>query len=430
MDRFVASAPRGDALSTIRVVWTISALSLASLLTVPAACAQADKPGTVHHISANLPPPYATLPAANPPHVVKRPADAKLAAPSGFAATEFLTGLDRPRTLQTAPNGDIFLAESGADRIDVIHAPDGAPHASGYSVFAAGLDRPFGVAFYPPSSDPRWVYVADETSVVRFPYRDGDLRARGKAETVVPDLPAGGHWTRALVFTPDGKHMLVSVGSASNDAEAGMKLEHDRADILQFDPDGSHERIYASGLRNASDIAIDPATRALLAVVNERDGLGDNLPPDYLTRVKPGGFYGWPWYYVGDHADPRQRNDPHRALASSVLTPDLLIQAHSAPLGLVVYGGHQFPAAYKGDVFVALHGSWNRSTRTGYKIIRVPMKNGAPSGDYVDFVTGFRLPNGKVWGRPVGLTVAADGSLIFSDDGSGTLWRVSYADKR
>ncbi|MBU6506791.1 MAG: PQQ-dependent sugar dehydrogenase [Alphaproteobacteria bacterium] len=396
---------------------------LAATVFGSSAWAQADRPSTAHRISADLPPPYATPPAANPPRIVARPADAVLAAPPGFSVSEFLGGLTRPRLLTTAPNGDIFVAESAAGRVTVVRAPTGAPQAGQHEIFAADLNRPFGIAFYPPGPDPRWVYVANEESVVRFPYRNGDLRASGPPETVIRNLPAGGHWTRSLAFTPDGKHLLVSVGSASNDAEAGMALEADRADILEFDPDGGHKTIYASGLRNAVDIRFDGD--ALLAVVNERDGLGDDLPPDYLTRVQPGGFYGWPWYYIGAHADPHHRGE-HPELAHAVLTPDLLIQPHSAPLGLVVYEGAQFPPEYKGDVFVALHGSWNRSVRTGYKVVRVRMKDGAPTGEYDDFVTGFLLPNGTVWGRPVGVTVARDGALIFSDDGSGTLWRVAY----
>ncbi len=202
----------------------------------------------------------------------------------------------------------------------------------------------------------------------------------------------------------------AGVGSASNDAEDGMERETDRADILEFDPDGGHKTVYASGLRNASDIGIAADGSTLLAVVNERDGLGDDLPPDYLTRVQPGGFYGWPWYYIGDHADPHHRGK-RPELAHAVLTPDLLIQPHSAPLGLAVYEGAQFPSDYKGDIFVALHGSWNRATRTGYKIVRVRMRDGVPTGEYDDFVTGFLLSNGMVWGRPVGVTVA-DGRIV------------------
>ena len=341
-----------------------------ALLGAPAAWAQADRPGAVHRISSNLPPPYATPSAGNPPHIVSRPADARLVAPPGFTVTEFLSGLVQPRLLRTAPNGDIFVAESAAGRISIVRAPAGAERAKQREIFATGLNRPFGIAFYPPGPDPRYVYVANENSVVRFPYRNGDLRASGPAETIVASLPVGHHWTRSLAFTPDGQHLLVSVGSGSNDAEGGMAIEADRADILQFDPDGGHKSIYASGLRNAVDIAFLPGTGTLVATVNERDGLGDDLPPDYLTRVKPGGFYGWPWYYIGDHPDPRHPGE-HPELARSVLVPDLLIQPHSAPLGLVVYDGAQFPADYKGDIFVAFHGSWNRATRTGYKNTRI-----------------------------------------------------------
>src|SRR5215469_4405227 len=402
------------------------ALLAAALLGSPA-WAQADQPGTVHRVSANLPAPYATPPVSNPPRLVKRPADAALAAPPGFTVSEFLGGLTRPRLLRTAPNGDIFVAESAADRVTVVRAPAGATQAAQHEIFASDLYRSFGIAFYPPGPDPRWVYIANEESVVRFPYRNGDLHASGPPEIIIRNLPAGGHWTRSLAFTPDGKHLLVSIGSASNDAEAGMGLETDRADILEFDIDGGHKQVYASGLRNAVDIRF--AGDSLLAVVNERDGLGDDLPPDYLTRVTPHGFYGWPWYYIGAHPDPEHRKDTHPELAGGVLTPDLLIQPHSAPLGLAVYEGAQFPADYKGDVFVALHGSWNRAMRTGYKIVRVRMKDGVPTGEYDDFVTGFLLPNGTVWGRPVGVTVARDGALIFSDDGSGTLWRVAYTKK-
>src|SRR5579875_1361608 len=295
---------RRQARSNPGVSWiAASALGLLAMtamaVSAPAAWAQADRPGTVHRISDDLPAPYATEPVANPPRVVVRPSEARLAAPPGFAVTEYLGGLKRPRLIRTAPNGDIFVAESAADRVSAVR--DGKR-----STFADGLDRPFGIAFYPPGPDPRWVYIANTDSVVRIPYRSGDLQARGKAEIVVHDLPSGGHWTRSLAVTPDGRHLLVSVGSASNDAEGGMAAEADRADILEFDPDGGRKSVYASGLRNAVDIRFDGDS--LLAVVNERDGLGDDLPPDYLTRGTRGGFYGWPWYYIGAHPDPAQRD--------------------------------------------------------------------------------------------------------------------------
>jgi glucose/arabinose dehydrogenase len=386
-----------------------------------------DAPGVTHRISASLPAPYATASASNGPSIVAAPAGVLPKVPAGFTVARFATGLTNPRDMRTAPNGDIFLAESQAGRIRIIPASSGSGPIDSPPVFATGLNRPFGIAFYPPGPDPHYVYVANTDSVVRFAYRSGDLKAAGAAETVVAELPHnGGHWTRSIVFSPDGKTLYVSVGSGSNDAEHGEDAERERADILAFTPEGKDRRIFALGLRNAVDLAIEPKRGTLLASVNERDGLGDDLPPDYFTRVTPGGFYGWPWFYIGDHPDPRHKG-AHAELAGTVLTPDVLIQPHSAPLGIAVYTGAQFPAAYRGDVFVALHGSWNRAIRTGYKVVRVRMTDGVPSGAYEDFLTGFVASDGDVWGRPVGVTVAKDGALIVSDDASGTLWRVAYS---
>jgi glucose/arabinose dehydrogenase len=242
---------------------------------------------------------------------------------------------------------------------------------------------------------------------------------------IVPDLPEGRHWTRDIQFTPDGGTMLVSVGSGSNDAEEGIEQEKNRADILAYNPDGTNLRVYASGLRNPVTIAFDAERGDLWTTVNERDGLGDNLPPDYATRVVKGGFYGWPWYYIGAYEDP---NNPgqHPELKDKVRTPDVLFQPHSAPLGFAIYNGKQFPPEYRGDIFVALHGSWNRANRTGYKLVRVRLNHGKPTGEYDDFLTGFVTPDGNVWGRPVGITVAPDGALLMSDDASGTIWRIAY----
>ena len=386
-----------------------------------------DAPGVAHRVTAaDMPAPYATPSARNGPRIVEQPPGAALKVPAGFSVSAFFTGLTNPRELRTAPNGDIFIAESQAGRIRIIRAPAGAARAGQDSIFAQGLDRPFGIAFYPPGPDPHYVYVASTDSVVRFPYQSGDLKASGGPETIIANLPHnGGHWTRSLAFSPDGKTLYVSVGSSSNDADNGELAEAGRADILAFDPDGGNKRIFASGLRNAVDLAVLSESGVLVASVNERDGLGDDLPPDYLTRVTQGGFYGWPWFYIGDHADPRHLHE-HDELANSVLIPDLLIQPHSAPLGIAVYTGRQFPEEYRGDVFVALHGSWNRAIRTGYKLIRVRMKDGAPTGIYEDFLVGFLTPDGDVWGRPVGVTVTGDGALIMSDDATGTLWRVAY----
>ena len=387
----------------------------------------ADAPGVAHRVTvADMPAPYATPSARNGPRIVEQPPGAALKVPAGFSVSAFFTGLTNPRELRTAPNGDVFVAESQAGRIRIIRAPASAARAQQDSIFAQGLDRPFGIAFYPPGPDPHYVYVANTDSVVRFPYQSGDLKASGGPETIIANLPHnGGHWTRSLAFSPDGKTLYVSVGSSSNDADNGELAEAGRADILAFDPDGGNKRVFASGLRNAVDLAVLSESGVLVASVNERDGLGDDLPPDYLTRVTQGGFYGWPWFYIGDHPDPRHLHE-HDELADRVLIPDLLIQPHSAPLGIAVYTGRQFPEEYRGDVLVALHGSWNRAIRTGYKLIRVRMKDGAPTGIYEDFLVGFLTPDGDVWGRPVGVTVAGDGALIMSDDATGTLWRIAY----
>jgi glucose/arabinose dehydrogenase len=297
--------------------------------------------------------------------------------------------------------------------------------------FATGLAQPFGLAFYPAGPDPQFLYVANTDSVVRFPYRSGDLRARGKPERVT-ELPSGGrltgggHWTRDIAFSKDGAKLYASVGSKTNvDDERAEPEERNRARIFQFNPDGSGRKLYAWGIRNAVGIAVHPETGELWASVNERDGLGDDLVPDYVTRVREGGFYGWPWFYLGNHPDPRHPG-ARPDLASQVITPDVLLQAHSAPLGMLFYEGDQFPNEYRGDAFVAFHGSWNRATRTGYEVVRIPLDHGKPKGIYEDFLTGFVTPEGNVWGRPVELTVTKDGALLISEDGNNTIWRVSY----
>jgi glucose/arabinose dehydrogenase len=405
-----------------------------------------DAPGVTRHITpGSMPPPYATQSAARGPSVIARPAGAVLHVPPGFVVDEFASGLDQPRTLRVAPNGDVFLAESGADRIRVFRAADGAARPEQSVVFAEGVAQPFGIAFWPPGPNPRFVYVAGTGRVVRFPYQSGDLRARGAAEVVVPHLPEGGHWTRDVVFSPDGRRMFVSVGSGSNagtemaaknpadarawDAAHGTGAawddEQDRADVLVFDAEGRGGRVFATGLRNCVAETLAPVDDALWCVVNERDGLGDNLPPDYATSVRAGAFYGWPWYYIGDHQEPRLRN-ARPDLAPHVTVPDVLIQPHSAPLGIAFYQGRQFPLAYRGDAFVTLHGSWNRSQRTGYKVVRLRFAGARPTGEYEDFLTGFVVSDQAVWGRPVGVAVARDGALLVSEDGNGTVWRVSY----
>ena len=388
-----------------------------------------EQPGKVHKITAqDLPAPYATESAGNGPKVVPRPDGMWPKAPAGFTVQQYATGLDNPRAIRTAPNGDFFLAESSSGKIKVFRGitADGKPQQT--SVFATGLNQPYGIAFYPPGDNPQWVYIGNTDSVVRFAYRNGDLKASGPAQHIA-DLPhGGGHWTRDVQFTSDGKKMFVAVGSSSNvDDPDTHPEEKNRADILEFNPDGSEMRVYAYGIRNAgAGLAIHPKTGELWCSTNERDGLGDNLVPDYITHVEEGGFYGWPWWYIGGHQDPRHQGK-HPELKDKTLVPDVLLQPHTASLQMTFYDGAQFPAEYQGDIFASQHGSWNRSVRVGYEVIRVPMhQTGRASGEFEDFVTGFVVDNGHVWGRPVGITVAQDGSLMMTDDGSNSIWRISY----
>ena len=338
--------------------------------------------------------------------------------------------------MRTAPNGDVFVVESGPGDIKVFRGIDanGKPQQS--EVFAKGFAQPFGLAFYPSGPNPEWIYVGNTDSVVRIPYRNGDLKASGPAQKLT-DLPGGGHlrggghWTRDITFSPDDKKMYVSVGSHSNDDDADTHpAEFHRADVLEFNPDGTGLKVYAWGIRNCVGIATQPKTGDIWCSVNERDELGDNLVPDYITHVTPGGFYGWPWWYMGGHQDPRQKGK-HPELQSKVITPDVLLQPHNASLEMTFYEGNQFPQEYQGDIFASEHGSWNRAPRTGYEVIRVPLHgNGKATGEYEDFLTGFVTADGNVWGRPVGVTVAKDGSLLVTDDGSNSIWRVSYQGKR
>jgi glucose/arabinose dehydrogenase len=406
----------------------------------------ADKPGLTRHLTAaDLPKPGATSSVANGPRSVPRPVSAIPQVPAGFKVELFADGLSGPRIMRVAPNGDVFVAETHADRIRVLRAPDGGSKPTVNEVYASGLNRPFGIAFFPSGDNPRWVYVANTDSVVRFPYRPGDLKASGKPEIVVAELPrGGGHWTRDIAFTRDNRRMLISVGSASNDAE-GMRAppgglpswsdqhplgaswgdETDRAAVLAFDPDGKNPGIFATGIRNCVGLAIHPVTGDVWCSTNERDGLGDDLVPDYVTRVREGSFYGWPWFYIGDHQDPRHAGE-RPDLKGRVTIPDVLIQPHSASLGLTFYNGNAFPAEYRGDGFAAEHGSWNRSRRTGYKVVRIRLKDGIPTGAYEDFVTGFVVNDSEVWGRPVGVAVAHDGALLVSEDSNGTIWRITH----
>ena len=390
-----------------------------------------DAPGVRRKITINdLARPFATPSAKNHPKIVKRPEGAWPKVPAGFEVTEFATGLTQPRVITRAPNGDLFVSESKANQVRIIRDADGDGKPEVSEVFADGLSRPFGIAFYPPGPDPKFVYVGNTGSVVRFPYKSGDTKASGPAKVLVDDIPSGnesvgggGHWTRDLEFSTDGKTLYVSVGSQSN-VDDGPK-ENRRACILAFDPAGKNEREFASGIRNPVGLATHPETGQLWTSVNERDGLGDNLVPDYITHVEKGQFYGWPWYYIGGHQDPRHEGKKSE-LADKVVIPDVLLQSHMASLDLTFYTGEQFPKKYKNDAFAGEHGSWNRARRVGYKVIRVPMENGKATGAFEDFMVGFVTPDGDVWGRPVGVAVAEDGALMVTDDASGTIWRVAY----
>jgi glucose/arabinose dehydrogenase len=388
-----------------------------------------DAPGVRRLIAVgDIPQPYDTPSSDNGPKIVSRPAQAWPQVPPGFEVDLLAEGLSNPRKIITAPNGDLFIAESGPGRVKVLRqGQDGK--VINTSLFAEHLRQPFGIAFYPPGPNPRYVYVGNTDSVVRFPYQNGDLTARGPEEMIVPDIPGGGrlrgggHWTRDIVFSQDGKKMFVSVGSHSNVSDDPQ--EKHRADVLEYNPDGTGFRIYAWGIRNAVGLAIEPQTGELWGSVNERDALGDNLPPDYITHIQENGFYGWPWYYIGNHPDPRHAGE-HPELAGKVIVPDVLLQAHSASLCMTFYTATQFPARYRGCIFAAEHGSWNRARRTGYKIICVPIHDGKSSGEYDDFMTGFVVDAGHVWGRPVGVTVDNQGSLILVDDGGNRVWRIRY----
>jgi glucose/arabinose dehydrogenase len=386
------------------------------------------KPGLMRKITvADLPKPFATPSAGNGPKVVARPEGAWPKAPEGFKVDLYATGLDGPREIRKAPNGDLFVAESFSGKVRVFRGVTGDNKPKQTSVFATGLHQPFGMAFYPLGDSPKWIYVANTSSVVRYPYTNGDLQAKGEAETVITEIPGGGgHWTRDLAFSLDGKKLFVSVGSRSNvDDPDTHPAEKNRADILEFTPEGKFVKIYASGIRNPVGIAVQPETGDLWCSVNERDNLGDNLVPDYITHVKEDGFYGWPWYYMGDHQDPRHEG-AHPELKGKVIVPDVLLQPHNASLQITFYEGNQFPAEYHGEIFAAEHGSWNKSKRAGYEVIRVPLKDGKATGAYQDFLTGFVTADGQVWGRPVGVAVGPDGSLFVTDDGSKSIWRVSY----
>jgi glucose/arabinose dehydrogenase len=396
-----------------------------------------EKPGAGWKtVVSDLPAPNEPESVDNGPTLVPRPKDAWPQAPAGFKVELYASDIFKePRLLRTAPNGDLFVADSAAGSVIVLRGITADGKVATKETYATGLDHPFGISFYPSGPNPKWVYVANTTSVVRFPYKNGDLKASAAPQTIVPTLPGyaqlrgGGHWTRDVVFSKDGQRMFVSVGSASNvdDTDNNPKEFH-RADVLEYTPEGKFVKIYASGIRNCVGEAINPITGQLWCSTNERDRLGDNLVPDYITSVKEDGFYGWPWWYIGPHQDPRHAGK-HPELKDKVIVPDVLLQSHFASLEMLFYGGKQFPSDYTGDAFAAEHGSWNRAHRAGYEVIRVPMKDGHATGEYEDFLTGFVNADGTVWGRPVGVTVGNDGSLFVTDDGSKSIWHITYTGK-
>ena len=400
-----------------------------------------ESPGTRRHLTvADLPEPAPDQSVDNGPTIVPRPADAWPIAAKGYKVDLYATDLDNPRLIRFAPNGDLFLAESSTGKIRVFRGVDATGKPKQTSVFATDLHQPFGIAFYPLGPNPQYLFIGDTDQIVRFPYHNGDLTATGPMENIA-ELPGGGrlrgggHWTRDLVFSLDGSKLFASVGSHSNvDDSDTHPEEFHRADVLEFTPTGKFVEIYASGLRNCVGEAINPTTGELWCSTNERDALGNNLVPDYITHVEEHGFYGWPWFYMGGpsggHWDPRHQGK-HPELQSKVITPDILLQPHFASLEMTFYTGGQFPLGYIGDAFAAEHGSWNRAQRAGYEVIRLPMHNGHSTGEYEDFLTGFTVGSGDgdVWGRPVGVAFAPDGSLYVSDDGSKSIWHVTYTGK-
>ena len=366
-----------------------------------------------------LPKPFETKSAGNGPDRVKPPAGFLPTVPQGFQINVFAASFKRPRWLTVAPNGDIFLADTGAGEIVVMRDPKNTGGAQEREIFVDGMRRPFGIAFHEG-----YVYVGNMNELVRFRYDPKTSKRLGEKEHLL-DLPSGGHDTRSVAFSADGKHLFIAVGSASN-IDTGEDPR--RAAVTICDPDGKNARLYATGLRNPVGLALEPVTGQVWTSVNERDELGDDLPPDYFTSLKDGGFYGWPYSYIGDNVDPRVRQE-HPELVKRAIIPDVLLGPHVAPLQFAFYTGKQFPERYRGGAFVAEHGSWNRAARSGYQIAFVAFKDGKPSADPEPFMTGLVPDPGKsdVYGRPVGVTVAPDGSLLVADDGAGVVYRISVA---
>ncbi len=416
------------------------ALTMTTFITVALAQATSEPEKTGRSISQKvgdrivitpdaLPKPFATKAVANGPRTTTPPPGAALALPPGFQLSVFAEGdFQNPRWILVGPNGDLFLADSRANTIILLRDTnrDGRiDNATERFTFASGLNQPFGMAI-----NQGYFYIANTNEVLRYKYQPGETALTSRAEKIA-DLPGQGyrqHWTRNLLFSRDGRKLYVSVGSESNVNE---ESEPRRAAISEYNPDGTGHRVFASGIRNPIGLAWNPTTGQLWTAVNERDGLGDDLVPDYVTSVRDGGFYGWPYSYIGSNEDPRQKGRRPDLVAKAIV-PDVLVEPHSAALGIAFYTGKMFPKEYQGDAFVALHGSWNRALRSGYKVIRIPFKNGKPAGGYENFLTGW-VPDEKgtdVWGRPAGISMIRDGSLLVVDDGGNKIWRITYTGKK
>src|SRR5690606_20610892 len=366
-------------------------------------------------ITDTLPPPYATKSARNHPRVIGWPEGAKPSAPAGFTVSVFASDLKEPRWAYVAENGDVFVSESSSGRVLLFkdRNKDGLPESK--TIYISGQNRPFGMLIIGDK-----FYLANTDALLEFDYDANANELKGKGKKLV-SLPAGGynnHWTRNIITNSSKDKIYISVGSGSNVAEHGIDKEHRRGCILEVNRDGSGEIIYASGLRNPVGMDWEPVTGKLWTAVNERDGLGDDLVPDYMTSVQPGGFYGWPYSYFGQHEDPRLKNSQRPDLVAKAIVPDVPLGSHTASLGLVFYTHNQFPAKYRNGAFVGQHGSWNRSELSGYRVVFVPFRDGKPSGPPEDFLTGFIADEGKsrVYGRPVCTTVLSDGSLLVTDD--------------
>ena len=426
--------------------------SVSSYLQACASPQQKTKTESVKQTSSNtdsLPSPYATKSNKNFSKVIGWKNGEAPVAPAGFVVSKFAEGLDNPRWIYQGPNGDIFIVESNtvlhgikkfgasisrkiktqnlgesANRIRLFRDKDNNGSYETVSVFAENLNQPLGMLVLN-----NHFYVANTDGLEMYDYKLGDTILPTEGKRIV-SLPAGGynnHWTRNIIANKEGTKIYITVGSGSNNGENGMENEVRRANILEINPDGTGEKIYAAGLRNPVGIGFEPVTNMIWAAVNERDDLGDELVPDYTTSVKPGGFYGWPYAYFGTHPDPRMKDDPHTELVNKTIVPDVSLGAHTASLGLAFYTKNKFPQKYHGGLFIGQHGSWNRKLFSGYKVVFVPFANGKPNGKPEDFLTGFIADQSKdeVHGRPVGVTVLNDGSMLVADDASKVIWKVT-----